>query len=293
MSESDSNRSVTVIGLGSMGQAMVRAFLDAKIDVTVWNRTAARAEAMVELGAKRAESVAEALDANRVIVVSLTDYQAMYAVLGQAPDHLAGKIIANLSSDSPGKTREGANWVLAHGGQYLTGGFMSMGDSITHPMSYLYLSGPEEVYDAGKDLLRPLSPQEYLGTDYGLAQVFYQAQLTMFHPMLLSFEQAAATIERSGQDIDRFVSYAQRAMDGFKEFIVLFADAIKRGGGDDLASLTMMAAGAQHIIDASEEVGVDAELSRTAAQYWRRAIAASERAGEPVPTYRLIRGDNS
>jgi 3-hydroxyisobutyrate dehydrogenase-like beta-hydroxyacid dehydrogenase len=288
----DSDRSVTVLGLGPMGQAMVRALLDAGVAVTVWNRTAGRADAMVALGAARAGTVAEALAANQLIIVSLNQYQALYEVLGQAPDRLAGKIIANLSSGSPGQARAGANWVIERGGQFLTGGFMSLGDAITHPLSYLYISGPEEVFHAAEQLLRPLSPLEYLGTDYGLAQVYYQAQLIMFHPMLLAFEQATAMLERSGGDIDRFASYTQHAMESFKLFTTDFAGAIKAGDQGDLATLTMMETGTQHIIDASEEVGVDAALSRAAQQYWRRAIAASEHAGRPVSTYRLIRGED-
>ena len=49
-------------------------------------------------GAVRAGPVAEALDANLVTVVSLTHYAAMYDVLGQATDRLAGKVIANITS---------------------------------------------------------------------------------------------------------------------------------------------------------------------------------------------------
>ncbi|MER7083976.1 NAD(P)-binding domain-containing protein, partial [Saccharopolyspora kobensis] len=35
---------VTLIGLGPMGQAMVKVLLDAGHPVTVWNRTASRAD---------------------------------------------------------------------------------------------------------------------------------------------------------------------------------------------------------------------------------------------------------
>ncbi|ARQ65809.1 Uncharacterised protein [Mycobacteroides abscessus subsp. massiliense] len=47
----------------------------------------------------------------------------------------------------------------------------------------------------------------------------------------------------------------------------------------------------KHIIDASEEVGVDATLSHAAQSMWRRAIDASDERGEIVSSYRLIRGD--
>ncbi|WP_405159999.1 NAD(P)-binding domain-containing protein [Nocardia sp. NBC_01499] len=291
MSEQTTPRSVSVVGLGPMGQAMVRAFLDAGVEVTVWNRSTEKVDAMVELGAKRAATVADALDANEVTVLSLTHYAAMYDVLGQATEQLAGKVIANLSSDSPAKTRKGAQWVRSHGAQFISGGVMSAGDNIVHPASYIFYSGPREVFDAHAELLRPLSPQEYLGADDGLAQVFYQALLTIFHPWLLAFDQATAVIDRSGHSIAQFVPFAIRSAAAFPYFMEEFSVANQSGGWASLASLKMMDAGAQHIIDASEEVGVDATFSRTAQSFWRKAVAASEEQGEPVSTYALLRGN--
>lgn len=282
-------RSVSVIGLGPMGQAMVRAFLAAGIEVTVWNRSAGKAEAMVREGAKRAATVAEALDANEVTVLSLTHYAAMYDVLGRATDRLPGKVIVNLSSDSPENARKGAAWVRSHGARFLSGGFMSVGDDITHPASYVFYSGPQEVFDAHAELLRPLSPQEYLGADDGLAQVFYQALLTVFHPWMLAYDQALALIAGSGNEISRFLPYALRFSEAFPAFMTQYAEAAENGGWGDLASFKMMDAGAQHIIDASEEAGVDATLSRTAQGLWRRALEASEAAGRPVPIFELLR----
>lgn len=284
-----STRSVSVLGLGPMGQAMVRAFLDAGVEVTVWNRSAAKADAMVELGAKRAATVAEALDANEVSVLSLTHYDAMYDVLGQAVDRLPGKAIVNLSSDSPGKARAGAAWVRERGARFLSGGVMSAGDNISHPASYIFYSGPREVFDAHAELLRPLSPQEYLGADDGLSQIYYQALLTFFHPWLLAFDQATAMIAKSGHDIARFLPYAVRSAGAYEYFIQEFGATNLAGGWRDVASLKMMVAGAQHIIDASEEVGVDASLSHASQALWRKAVAASEEAGHGVSVFELMK----
>ncbi|MRH86510.1 NAD(P)-dependent oxidoreductase [Nocardia sp. SYP-A9097] len=287
---SDQRDSVSVIGLGPMGQAMVRAFLQAGVEVTVWNRSPARVDAMVELGAKPAATVAEALDANELTVLSLTHYAAMYDVLGSATAHLAGKVIANLSSDSPEITRKGAAWVRSHGAQFLSGGVMSAGDNIEHPASYIFYSGPRTVFDTHAELLRPLSPQEYLGADDGLAQVFYQALLIIFHPWMLAFDQALALIANSGNDIDHFLPFALRSNEAFPYFMADFSAAAKAGGWGERSQLVMMDAGAQHIIDASEEAGVDATLSRSAQSLWRKAIAATDAKGEAVPVYRVLRG---
>lgn len=290
MSEQNTPRSVSVVGLGPMGQSMVRALLDAGVEVTVWNRSTDKVDAMVELGAKRADTVAAALTANEVTVLSLTHYAAMYSVLEQATTQLAGKVIVNLSSDSPEKARKGAEWVRSHGAEFLAGGVMSAGDNIAHPASYIFYSGPREVFDAHAELLRPLSPQEYLGPDDGLSQVFYQALLTIFHPWLLAFDQATAMIERSGNSIAQFIPFAVRSAAAYPYFMEEFSVANQNGGWATLASLKMMDAGAQHIIDASEEVGVDATFSHTAQAYWRKAVAASEEKGAAVSTYALMRG---
>ncbi|MFE3257482.1 NAD(P)-dependent oxidoreductase [Nocardia sp. NPDC059091] len=285
---SDLRRSVTVIGLGPMGRAMVAAFLKAGVEVTVWNRSPEKADAMVELGARRAATVAEALDANAVAVLSLTHYAAMYDVLGPAADHLRGTVIANLSSDSPEQARRGAAWLRQRGAEFLSGGVMSAGDNIEHPASYIFYSGPRAVFDAHAELLRPLSPQEYLGPDDGLAQVFYQGLLTIFHPWLLAFDQATAMIARSGHDIAQFVPFAVRSNAAFPYFMEQFSVENQNGGWADVAGLRMMDAGAQHIIDASAEVGVDATLSHTAQAFWRRAVAASAAAGRAVSTFELM-----
>lgn len=59
--------SVTVIGLGPMGQAMVQRLRASGLVVTVWNRSQEKAIAMERFGAARAHTAAQALDAGEVI----------------------------------------------------------------------------------------------------------------------------------------------------------------------------------------------------------------------------------
>lgn len=286
-------KSVTVIGLGPMGQATVRGLLEAGYDVTVWNRTRPKADAIAELGAIPAGTVAEAVAANDVVLLSLIHYDAMYGVLEQAPD-LAGKTIVNLSSDSPAATRRGAEWVAGRGAAFLTGAYMTQSDDLKHASSRLYVSGPEALYERHRDLLEVLVPTtHHLGEDHGLAQVYYQAGLAQFHAFLTSFEQALAIIDASGADIDRFVDFATESPESNVDFMRYFAEAVKQGGWGDVANLKMMHAGAQHVIDTAEEVGVDASLTRTIQDHYRRALDASEQAGHAVPVYRVLRGDAS
>ncbi|MBI0383174.1 NAD(P)-dependent oxidoreductase, partial [Streptomyces albiflaviniger] len=180
-----SKQPVTVIGLGPMGQAMVSTFLEQGHAVTVWNRTPAKAEALVAKGAVLASTVSEALAANELIVLSLTDYDAVYAVLEQAPDALSGKVIANLSSDTPERAREAAKWAERHGAVHITGGVQVPPPMIGKPESSTYYSGPKDAFDKYESTLKVLTGADFRGEDPGLAAMYYQAQMTIFWTCLL------------------------------------------------------------------------------------------------------------
>jgi 3-hydroxyisobutyrate dehydrogenase-like beta-hydroxyacid dehydrogenase len=284
-------QSVTVLGLGPMGRATARILLEAGVDVTVWNRTPGKAEALAELGAEPAASVAEAVAAADTILISLIHYDAMHGVLDQGPDDLTGKTVVNLSSDSPANADRGARRVLDRGGRFLTGAYMTQSDDIRHPSSRLYISGPKSLHEELRPLLELLCRNDYLGPDYGLAQLYYQAGLAQFHAYLIALQQALAMIERSGGDIARYLELTEDAPRSQRDFTLYFAQAVEQGGLEDAANLKMMHAGAQHVIDTGEEAGVDTELTKTVQDYYRRAIDAGEKTGETVPVYQIIRGD--
>jgi len=71
---SNTNKEVSVLGLGAMGVVIARLFLDQGYKVTLWNRTADKADALVARGAVLARSAAEALRASRMAVMCVYDY---------------------------------------------------------------------------------------------------------------------------------------------------------------------------------------------------------------------------
>src|SRR5687768_13227359 len=98
-----SREAVTVIGLGAMGSTMAEVFLAAGHPTTVWNRTAGKASKLIAAGAVEAATAAEAVNASNLVVISQVDYAAMDASL--AGVDLTGRVLVNLSSDSPDRLR--------------------------------------------------------------------------------------------------------------------------------------------------------------------------------------------
>jgi 3-hydroxyisobutyrate dehydrogenase len=71
---------VAFIGLGRMGHGMAGRYLDAGFDVAVWNRSKAKAEDLIERGARWANSPADAAEGADAIVTMVADDQASQLV---------------------------------------------------------------------------------------------------------------------------------------------------------------------------------------------------------------------
>lgn len=78
----------TVLGLGTMGAAMARSIAAAGIPLTVWNRSADKAEALADV-ATVAGSVAEAVTDAEVVVTMLFDAQSVLETIEQGEGHFA------------------------------------------------------------------------------------------------------------------------------------------------------------------------------------------------------------
>ncbi|HEX5469119.1 MAG TPA: NAD(P)-dependent oxidoreductase [Gaiellaceae bacterium] len=81
---------VAFVGLGAMGERMARRLLDAGHELSVWNRTPAKAEALVAAGARRAASAADAARSAEVAVTTVSDPAALEAVTAGPYGVLAG-----------------------------------------------------------------------------------------------------------------------------------------------------------------------------------------------------------
>lgn len=201
---------VAVLGLGPMGRAMVRTLIAAGHPVTVWNRTRRRADNVVSAGARLAATPADAVAASDLVILSLTDYQAMWDVLDGATGALAGRTVVNLSSDTPDKTREAAAWAASHGASFVAGGVMVPEPMVGTELSYVYYSGDTEAFDAHRATLARIGEPRFLGDDPGRAQLMYQAQLDVFLTTLSGFMHATALVGSAGITAEQFLPEVMR-----------------------------------------------------------------------------------
>lgn len=262
-----------------MGQAMSRTLLDAGHPVTVWNRTPRRADGVVAAGARLAATPQEAVEAGGLILLSLTDYQAMYDILGGATASLRGRTLVNLSSDTPAATRDAAAWARSHGASFLSGGVMVPAPMIGTERAYVYYSGDEEAFGAHQATLARIGGTRFLGADPGRAQLMYQAHLDVFLTTLSGFAHATALVGTAGITAEDFLPEVLQLFHAIPDMIApdgmgslgARIDAGEHPG--EGSNVIMMGATAGHILEASRSVGVDTALPAAVLEHYRRAIA--------------------
>lgn len=113
---------VAVLGLGLMGLPMARRLCQAGLEVHVWNRTAAKAAPLLDLGATAHASAAQAIAQADLTITMLEDGDVVEAVLLD-PHNLAalrrGSLVVDMSSIAPAQARAHAQAMQAVGVRYL------------------------------------------------------------------------------------------------------------------------------------------------------------------------------
>ncbi|MFD9903196.1 NAD(P)-dependent oxidoreductase [Streptomyces sp. NPDC059063] len=257
---------VSVIGLGDMGHALASALLDSGREVVVWNRTAAKADDLVERGAVRAGSIGEAVRGSSLLIVCLLDYDVVRQSLRPVAGELRGRTLVNLTNGTPAQAAETAVWVTGLGADYLDGGIMAIPSTVASPEAFVFYSGERRVFDAHQGDLEVMGAATYLGTDVGLASLYDLALLSGMEALFSGFHQAVAmAVSRTGGSA---VGVTEHVVPWFTNMIKIFPalaadiDAERADGTPARISqgLDVQIAGVTNMVDASRDAGADASV---------------------------------
>ena len=162
---------IAYLGTGLLGSAFVEAALARGDRVTVWNRTAAKAQALQAFGATVADTPADAVrDAVRVHLV-LRDDDSVDEVIAQCRGGLLpDAIILDHTTTRPDRTAERSARLLAAGVRYLHCPVFVGPAAARQAGGIILASGPRELFDAVSEALAPQAKRiEYLGARPELA----------------------------------------------------------------------------------------------------------------------------
>jgi len=282
---------ITVLGLGAMGSALAAAFIAKGHSVTVWNRSAAKAEPLEKRGAATTKTIAGALAASPLIVVCLLTYDTVDAVLGEAAGQLRGKTLVNLTNGTPAQARRLAKWADNHGAGYVDGGIMAVPPMIGGDRALILYSGSQAAFDANRAALESLGAARYFGTDPGLASLHDLALLTGMYGLFSGALHAMALVGTENIPAREFMPMLIGWLTAMMDSLPEMAEQVDSGvhDRDAVSNLAMQAAGYPNLVDASREQGVSTELVTAMGELMRKGVEAGHGSADIGALVELLR----
>jgi len=197
------------VGLGVMGGGIVRRLLDAGHAVTVWNRTAEKAEPLLEHGAQWRESPREVAEQSEVVFTMVTNTAAVQAVCQGAEGILAGlgpgKVYVDMSTASPANTRALAAEVRERGAEMLDAPVSGSVITLEQGKLSIMVGGDAEAFEKVKPILETIGPKVFHLGPNGAAVTMKIASNLSLAVQMLAFSEGVLLAEKSGIDRERAV----------------------------------------------------------------------------------------
>ena len=267
---------VAILGLGTMGSGMAANLLKAGFSLAVYNRTVAKAEALVSAGARLASTPADAARGASVIISMLADDAASREIWLGKDGALAaagkGAVLIESSTVSPAWIAELAGLAAQHGVEFLdapvTGSRMQAAGA---QLSFL-VGGSDAALEAVTPVLKAMS-KEVLH----LGPVGSGAKLKLINNFLCgvqiaSLAEGLAWIERSGLDREKALSFLKTGAPGSPLLGAISTRMVDHNYAVNFL-LKLMAKDLQYAQNEAERCNVDLTTAQTARGLFEVAIA--------------------
>ena len=189
------------IGLGRMGEAMVKRLLKAGHPVTVWNRTAAKALPLVEYGAVVA-SARQELASCKVVFTMVSTTEDLKEVLFGEGGLVAGHARPEVVVDSSSISQEGSADIRARlealGVAYLCTPVSGNAKVAKAGKLLTVSSGPRALYDTVEPYLQAMARKVMWVGEGELARVWKIAHNTMFGVVIQNLCEITVLAEKAG-----------------------------------------------------------------------------------------------
>ncbi len=275
---------VAVVGLGVMGGRVARRLVDAGHDVSVWNRTAARADELVRLGATAAADPADAARRSQAVITMVSGPAALRAVT-EGPSGVAAGVdgsttVIEMSTVGPAAVSRLAS-VLPPGTPLLDAPVLGSTGEAEAGSLRIFAGGPAPLVERWTPLLSALGSPLHVGPLGAGAAAKLVANTTLFGVLGVLGEALALA---AGLGLSRETAFELLAGTPLAAQAERRREAIETSDYPLRFSLALALKDADLILEAAAASGVELRLTR-AARTW---LAAAEEAGAGERDYSSV-----
>ena len=275
----DGGPTVAVVGAGRMGGAMVGTLRRAGLDVLVFNRSRAKADAVAEAtGANVAATAREAAAGAQVVLSSLADDAAVEAAY-TGPDGVVaglepGTVVCESSTIDPGTVRRLAPLVSERRAFLLDTPVSGSVSTVEAGQLTIMAGGDPAALDRARPVLDHLAKQVFHLGGLGSGAVMKLTVNSVLHGLNLALAEGLVLAERAG--LARQAAYEVLATSAVAApFVHYKREAFEHPGRPPVAfSLDLVSKDLDLALDLAARAGAPMEQAATNRQVVRAAVAA-------------------
>ncbi len=201
------------LGLGTMGEPIANNLRKAGHDVTVWNRTAAKADHIVRKGGRLAKTPRECAAGKDLVFTCLSDEKALDAVLEGADGALAGlaegDVYVDMSTAGTRAARSLAERAAKRGARYLAAPILGSRAAAEKAQVVLVVGGPAAARERARPALHAVSARMFELDDPVQAALMKLCVNAVGGAMITGFGEALALGASGGLEVGRIVEVLQ------------------------------------------------------------------------------------
>ncbi|MFN3352590.1 MAG: NAD(P)-dependent oxidoreductase, partial [Brevundimonas sp.] len=279
------------VGIGLMGAPMARNLLRAGYRLRVWNRTVAKAEALVAEGAESAASAREVLTNSRITIMMLLNEEATDAALQRSGDgisiDLADRLVINMGTFRPDYVAGLARDVTRAGGLYLDAPVSGSKGPAEAAQLVGMIAGDARGLDIAEPILSAMCAKVFRCGDAPNATRMKLAVNHYLVAMVASLSEAAHLAASAGLDLELFSEVLNA---GPMRSAVSEAKIRKLVDRDFAAqaSITDVVKNAELVSGFARSSGVASPLLDQAEQLFRETLEAGHGADDMVAVVRAL-----
>lgn len=200
---------VAVLGTGLLGAKVAERLIHEGFDVAVWNRTSEKCAYLGEMGAKCCVSATEALSYCDVVLLYLSDAQAIESTLfgeESAVEALAGKCVVQMGTIGPAESKRLLERTLAADAKYLEAPVLgSLPEAMKGTLLVMVGAGEDPSNYTAWPVLQALGQNPaYIG-DVGTAAAVKLALNQLIASLTVGFSTSLGLLQANGVDVDEFM----------------------------------------------------------------------------------------
>ncbi|GAA1477107.1 NAD(P)-dependent oxidoreductase [Nocardioides aestuarii] len=206
------------IGAGRMGAAMAGRLAKAGEDVTVWNRTRSKAEALTEVGCAVADTISDLRGHDVVFTMVSTPADLEQVLTGEGglladPDHVPGAVVdcSTVSTESSAAMRAAC---AERGVDFLASPVSGNGKVVRAGGLTLVVSGPEETYLKVAPLLDHLGKGSTYVGEGELARLAKICHNVMLGVVTQNLAEITVLAEKGGISRAAFLEFLNKSVMG-------------------------------------------------------------------------------